>query len=101
MTDINVFYDMTVHEYNTMLKGALLARIDDLYAQKQAASFTRPVLLADGEKNQDYEQQITENLKRQETKIKQQFDPYFIKQQQARNDQNMMLYQLMHGGDSK
>lgn len=92
---------MTVSEYNTMLKGALLARIDDLHAQKQAASFTRPVLIADGEKNQQYDQEITENLKRQEQTIKQQFDPYFIKQQEARSNQNLMLYQLMHGGGSK
>lgn len=84
-----------------MLKGALLARIDDLHAQKQAASFTRPVLIADGEKNQQYDQEITENLKRQEQTIKQQFDPYFIKQQEARSNQNLMLYQLMHGGGSK
>ncbi|WP_076657785.1 hypothetical protein [Lactiplantibacillus plantarum] len=80
-----------------MLKGALLARIDDLHAQKQAASFTRPVLIADGEKNQQYDQEITENLKRQELQIKQQFDPYFIKQQQNKNEQTMALYQLMHG----
>lgn len=80
-----------------MLKGALLARIDDLHAQKQAASFTRPVLIADSEKNQQYDQEITENLKRQESQIKQQFDPYFIKQQQNKNEQTMALYQLMHG----
>lgn len=80
-----------------MLKGALLARIDDLHAQKQAASFTRPVLIADGEKNQQYDQEVIENLKRQESQIKQQFDPYFIKQQQNKNEQTMALYQLMHG----
>lgn len=80
-----------------MLKGALLSKIDDLHAQRQAASFTRPVLITDSDSNRQYEQQIQDSLRQQEQDIKQQFDPYFIKQQQARNEQTMALYQLIHG----